>query len=40
MHSTLKAMGGCPQALHRIINYYRDAGYTFVKVGVWTLLWH
>lgn len=34
MHSTNNAMGGCPEALKRLIPYWRSHGYKFVKVGV------
>lgn len=33
MHSTMNAMGGCPQALKRLIPYWKSHGYKFVKVG-------
>eukprot|EP00775_Hariotina_reticulata_P004410 gene4410-4663_t len=33
MHSTPNAMGGCPAGLHRSIQAWITAGYTFVKVS-------
>jgi hypothetical protein len=33
MHSTPNAMGGCPQALARLIEHWKAAGYTFVKAS-------
>lgn len=32
MHSTPNGIGGCPQALKRLISYYKAAGYKFVTV--------
>lgn len=33
MHSTPNAMGGCPQALARLIEHWKAAGYKFVKAS-------
>lgn len=33
MHSTPNGIGGCPQALQRLISYYKAAGYKFVTVS-------
>jgi hypothetical protein len=33
MHSTPNGIGGCPQALARLILFWKDAGYRFVTVG-------
>jgi len=33
MHTPAHATGGCPKGFQRLISYYKQAGYTFVKVS-------